>query len=298
MAFVTTSDGVKLHVEEEGEGFPILFIHEFAGDHRSWRPQVEAFRARYRCITYDARGYLPSDVPEDPDAYSYVKGRDDAIAVLDGLGAERAHVVGLSMGGFNALQLGIHHPDRVSALVVASAGSGANPDTRAEFQAETEVVAAAFRTYGSEAMARTLGVGPSRVQLQNKNPEAWAAFVQQLGEHSAAGSAFTILGVQRLRPSLWELTDELASIAAPTLILNGDEDDACLEPGLLLKRTIASSALQVLPRTGHAGNLEEPALFNRAVEEFFAAVEAGTWTSRDPRSQGQRMTGGSNAPSP
>jgi pimeloyl-ACP methyl ester carboxylesterase len=296
MGFVTTRDGVKLHVEENGDGFPILFIHEFAGDHRSWRRQVDTFSRRYRCITYDARGYLPSDVPPDPDAYSYVKGREDAIAVLDGVGVERAHVVGLSMGGFNALQLGIHHPDRVGALVVASAGSGANPETRAAFQAETEVVAAAFRNEGSEAMAQVLGVGPSRVQLQNKNPEAWTEFVQQLGEHSAVGSAFTILGVQRLRPSLWELTDELASIAAPTLILNGDEDDACLEPGLLLKRTIPTAALQVLPRTGHAGNLEDPALFNRAVEEFLEAVEAGRWTTRDPRSQGQRMIGGGSPP--
>jgi pimeloyl-ACP methyl ester carboxylesterase len=291
MGFVNTKDGVTLHVEEEGSGFPILFIHEFAGDHRSWRGQVDALRDRYRCITYDARGYLPSDVPTDADAYSFVKGRDDAVAVLDGLGVERVHVVGLSMGGFNALQLGIHHPDRVSALVVASAGSGANPETRAQFQKETEAVARAFRTEGSEAMARAIGVGPSRVQLQNKNPEAWAEFVQQLGEHSAEGSALTILGVQRLRPSLWDLTDDLGSITAPTLILNGDEDDACLEPGLLLKRTIPTAALQVLPRTGHAGNLEEPALFNRAVIEFLDAVEAGTWTSRDPRSYGPGMTG-------
>jgi pimeloyl-ACP methyl ester carboxylesterase len=140
-------------------------------------------------------------------------------------------------------------------------------------------------------MARAIGVGPSRVQLQNKNPQAWAEFVQQLGEHSAEGSALTILGVQRLRPSLWDLTDDLRSITAPTLILNGDEDDACLEPGLLLKRTIPTAALQVLPRTGHAGNLEEPALFNRAVTEFLDAVEAGTWTSRDPRSYGPGMTG-------
>lgn len=291
MGFVTTNDGVTLHVEEEGAGFPILFIHEFAGDHRSWRGQVDALRDRYRCITYDARGYLPSDVPTDPNAYSFVKGRDDAIAVLDGLGIDRAHVVGLSMGGFNALQLGIHHRDRVSALVVASAGSGANPETRAQFQNETEAVARAFRREGSEAMARTIGVAPSRVQLQNKNPEAWAEFVQQLGQHSAEGSALTILGVQRLRPSLWDLTDDLRSIAAPTLILNGDEDDACLEPGLLLKRTIPMAALQVLPRTGHAGNLEEPALFNRAVTEFLDAVEAGTWTSRDPRSHGPGIAG-------
>jgi len=291
MGFVTAQDGVRLHVVDDGDGIPILFMHEFAGDHRSWRPQVAQFRERYRCITYDARGYLPSDVPTDPDAYSYVKGREDAMAVLDGLGIEQAHVVGLSMGGFNALQLGMHFPDRVRSLVVASAGSGAAPEGRAQFQAETETVAAGFREQGSEAMARKLSLGPSRVQLQNKSPEAWQEFLVQLSEHSAEGSALTLLGVQRLRPSLWELTDDLRSITAPTLILNGDEDDACLEPGLLLKRTVPTAAMQVLPRTGHAGNLEHPATFNRAVQEFFDTVDAGQWTARDPRSHGRSMTG-------
>ncbi len=285
MGFVTTEDGVRLHVEEAGAGSPILFIHEFAGDHRSWRPQVAAFQHRYRCITYDARGYPPSDVPAEPGAYDYVKGRADAIAVLDALGIERADVIGLSMGGFNALQLGIYHADRVRSLVVASAGSGANPASRKEFQAGTEATAAAMRAKGMAALAPTLAVAPSRVQLQNKNPEAWAEFLQQLSEHSTEGSALTLLGIQRLRPSLWELTDDLRRITAPTLILNGDEDDQCLEPGLLLKRTIDTAALQVLPRTGHAANLEEPAVFNRAVQEFLDAVEAGTWTARDSRSK-------------
>jgi len=288
---VTTPDGVELHVETDGAGAPILFLHEFAGDHRSWEPQVAEFADRYRCVRYAARGYLPSEVPSDPAAYTYVRAREDAIAVLDALGIGQAHVVGLSMGGFTALQLGIHFPQRVRSLVVASAGSGAQPETRDRFRAETAAVADGFREEGPAIMARKLGLGPSRVQLQNKNPQAWATFVRQLAEHSAEGSALTVLGIQCERPSLWELTGDLRSITAPTLILNGDEDDACLEAGLLLKRTVLSSALQVLPRTGHAGNLEEPAAFNRAVREFFAAVEAGEWTTRDPRSRGQSMIG-------
>jgi pimeloyl-ACP methyl ester carboxylesterase len=195
------------------------------------------------------------------------------------------------MGGFNALQLGIHYPDRVRSLVVASAGSGANPDGRAAFLAEMEEIATGFLEQGMEATARKLSVGPSRVQLQNKSPAVWEEFAQQLSEHSAQGSALTMLGIQRLRPSLWELTDELRSITAPTLILNGDEDDACLEPGLFLKRTVPTAAMQVLPRSGHAINLEEPTAFNQAVQEFFDAVEAGQWTARDPRSHGRSMIG-------
>src|SRR2546428_11107914 len=106
MAHVTTNDGTRLYVEEQGDGTPLLFIHEFAGDHRSWARQVSHFRSRHRCVTYAARGYPPSDVPGDPEAYSQQRAVEDALAVLDGLGIEQAHVVGLSMGGFCALHLG------------------------------------------------------------------------------------------------------------------------------------------------------------------------------------------------
>src|ERR671937_253883 len=100
---IRTDDGVSLHVEVTGSGFPILFVHEFAGDHRSWEPQVRHFSRTHRCVSYAARGYPPSDVPADPAAYSQDRAVADALAVLDGTGIERAHVVGLSMGGFTAL---------------------------------------------------------------------------------------------------------------------------------------------------------------------------------------------------
>ena len=128
MPFATADDGVRLHWEESGSGKPLLFIHEFAGDHRSFAPQVEHFRDRYRCLVYDARGYPPSDVPEDVGAYSQLRAVADAVTVLDAAGAERAHVVGVSMGGFCALHVGLRHPDRVDGLVIAGVGYGAHPD--------------------------------------------------------------------------------------------------------------------------------------------------------------------------
>jgi pimeloyl-ACP methyl ester carboxylesterase len=289
MTSVTTSDGFILYAESEGSGPPILFIHEFAADHRTWAEQTVALSADHQCITYSARGYPPSDVPPEPSAYSYLRAADDAIDVLDGFGIERAHIVGLSMGGFCALQLGIRYPDRVRSLLVSSAGSGANPANRAAFLTETESVAESFRRDGSPAVAEKLALGPSRIQLQRKNPVVWAEFVRQLGEHSAEGMALTVLGVQQSRPSLYEIAGELRTIAAPTLIFNGDEDEAVLEPGLLLKRTIGPAGLLVLPNSGHALNLEEPEIYNRVVRTFVKTVERGQWPTRDPRSLSAAM---------
>jgi pimeloyl-ACP methyl ester carboxylesterase len=291
MGFAASKGGVALYYEEAGEGAPVLFIHEFAGDHRSWEPQVRCFARRYRCVTYAARGYPPSDVPTDPAAYSQELAVADALAVLDHLLIERAHVVGLSMGAFCALHLGLRHPDRTASLVVAGCGYGAPPDARASFRAESEAVAEAFERQGAAAFAPTYGAGPARVQFQNKDRRGWEEFVAMLAEHSAVGSALTMRGVQRERPSLYDLTDELAALAVPTLLLVGDEDVGCLETNLMLKRTIPSAGLAVLPRTGHTSNLEEPASFNRLVGDFLAIVEAGRWGLRDPRSISQTLMG-------
>jgi pimeloyl-ACP methyl ester carboxylesterase len=228
-------------------------------------------------------------VPREQDRYTYVRQADDAIDVLDAFGVERAHIVGLSMGGFCALQLGIRYPGRVASLLVSSAGSGANPTGRREFLAETENVAAAFRSTGPAAVAERYAQGPNRIQLRRKNRRAWQEFTRQLGEHSAEGMALTVLGIQRSRPSLYDITGQLARVTAPTLIVNGDEDEACLEPGLLLKRTIPAAGLLVVPNSGHALNLEEPELYNDTIRFLVRAAQAGTWASRDPRSLSASM---------
>lgn len=291
MAIATAADGVRLYFEETGEGRPILFIHEFAGDHRSWEPQVRSFSRRYRCITYGARGYPPSDVPADPRAYSQDLAVSDAIAVLDAAGIDRVDLVGISMGAFCALHVGLRHPERASSLVIAGCGYGAHPDVRETFRAESEAVAAAFQAEGAAGIAPTYAVGPARVQFQNKDPRGWAEFARLLTEHSSQGSALTMRGVQRERPSLYHLADELRALRVPTLLIVGDEDEGCLEANLMLKRAISTSGLVVLPRTGHTSNLEEPELFNRFVGDFLTMVEAGRWAARDPRSIAGSLTG-------
>jgi pimeloyl-ACP methyl ester carboxylesterase len=291
MPTITTDDGVALYAETTGAGAPLLFIHEFAGDHRSWEPQVRFFSGGYRCITYAARGYPPSEVPGDGAAYSQERAVADAVAVLDGLGVDRAHVVGLSMGGFTALHLTLRHPARVVSAVVAGTGYGAQPERSEAFRAECEAIAAAFETEGAQRVAARYAVGPARVQFQNKNPRRWAEFAAALAGHSALGAALTMRGVQAARPSLYGLRDELAQVRTPVLLVAGDEDEGCLEPALMLKRTIPTAGLAILPRTGHTANLEEPDVFNGLVDRFLAAAGRGAWRPRDPRSRSASTTG-------
>lgn len=289
MNFATTKDGVRLYFEETGSGTPIIFVHEFAGDHRSWEPQVRYFSRHFRCITYGARGYPPSDVPNDLSAYSQQHARDDVIAVLDHLRIDKAHVVGLSMGGFATVHLGIAYPERALSLVIAGCGYGSEPSQKTRFRVESEEVARNIELHGGKFLAEQYSLGPARVQLQIKDPRAWREFADQLAEHSPQGSALTQRGVQAQRPSLWELKDAIAKIEVPALIVTGDEDEACLEAALLLKRQIMTSALVVLPRTGHTLNIEEPDLFNRALSEFYFAQANGRWGKRDPRSVSTNM---------
>ena len=285
MSFATTNDGVRLYYEEAGTGTPIILVHEFGGDHRSWEPQMRYFARRHRCITFAARGYPPSDVPEDLDAYSQARAVADILAILDHLEIDRAHVVGLSMGGFAAVHFGLDHADRARSLVVAGAGYGAEKQYEDYFRGVSLEVAKQFEKQGSELFAKTYSIGASRVQFQNKDPRGWQEFAAQLGEHSTRGSGNTMRGVQARRPSLYDLEDRLARMPVPTLIIVGDEDDHCLQPGIFMKKTIPAAGLLVLPKTGHTLNLEEPALFNQQVAEFIALAEAGRWTSRDPRAK-------------
>ncbi|MGW5648476.1 alpha/beta fold hydrolase [Saccharopolyspora sp. NPDC003752] len=284
MPFATTDGGIRLHYEETGTGVPLVFVHEFGGDHRSWEPQVRHFARRYRCVVYAARGYPPSDVPAEPERYGQHRAVDDLVAVLDAIGADRAHVVGNSMGGFCTLHFGLRYPGRARSLVVAGCGYGAHPGAREEFRAEFESLAAAFETDGPAEVAKWYGFGPARVQFQNKDPRGHAEHVEVLAEHDAVGAALTIRGVQMTRPSLYDLRPELAAMDVPTLIVAGDEDDGVLEADLMLKRTIPRSGLVVLPKTGHLANLEEPELFNHQVERFLAQVDHDRWPARDPRS--------------
>lgn len=290
MPFAEADDGVKLYYEDTGRGHPIVFVHEFAGDHRSWEPQVRHFSRRFRCITYNARGFPPSEVPEEVSMYSQARACRDIKVILDHLDLGAAHVVGLSMGGFAALHFGLTHPEAARSLVVAGCGYGAEADQRDRFRREAEATAERLRR-GMADFAKAYALGPARVQFQNKDPRGWQEFVDMLSEHSSEGAALTMLGVQRERPSLWELEAGLKDMTVPTLVLTGDEDEPCLQPAVFMKRTIPTAGLAVIPKTGHTVNLEEPAAFNEAVAAFIDTVEAGRWDPRDPRSVSESILG-------
>jgi pimeloyl-ACP methyl ester carboxylesterase len=279
------SEGSRIYYEETGRGTPILFIHEFGGDYRSWEGQMRHFGRSWRCIAWSARGYPPSDGPQDEALYGQDFFNRDAIAVLDAAGIDKAHVVGLSMGGYTALMLAARFPARVISCVAAGAGSGALKATRELFIEDARARARDYEQAG-RIDAETVGLSPTRVQLQNKDPIAWRAFAAHLAEHPAHAAARTLRTVQAGRASLYDLEAELKAIAAPVLLLVGDEDEPCLDVNLWMKRLMPAARLGMLPGSGHVINLEEPALFNQLIEAFLADVERGSWRPRDPRAIG------------
>ncbi len=279
MAKISAPDGTNLYVEECGSGPPIVFVHEYAGDYRSWEPQLRHFSRRHRCVTYSQRGYPPSDVPADPDRYSQEIARDDVIAVMDGLGIEKAHVVGHSMGAYTALHVGIRYPHRCLSVTAAGCGWGSTsePAKRVAMRAMAAETGKMFAAEGITAAAAKYADAPMRHAFKNKDPRGWAEFARMLSEHSAEGHAHTMLNLQLKRPTLWEMEAELKQYSVPLLVIVGDEDDVCLDGSLFLKRTCPTAALLVVPRAGHTINSEEPAAVNAALAELFSAVEAGRW---------------------
>ena len=284
MPLAAMNDGTRLYYESTGSGYPLLFSHEFAGDYRSWEPQVRYFARRYRVIVYNARGYPPSDVPEDVEAYSQARAMHDIAQLLEALQVPQAHVVGLSMGGYATLHFGLNYPQMARSLVVAGCGYGSVSGDREKFQQDTAQVAQRIQSDGMQAMAAVYSKGPTRVQFEDKDPRGWQEFADQLAEHSATGAALTMRGVQGQRPSVYELEAQMRQLQVPTLVVTGDEDEPCLEPGLFMKRVIPGAGLVIVPKTGHTINLEEPEAFNRIVSDFLGAVESGRWEARNPAS--------------
>jgi pimeloyl-ACP methyl ester carboxylesterase len=277
-------NGVELFYQVTGDGAPLVFCHEFAGDYRSWGPQVRALSRLYRCITYCHRGFPPSSVPTDPEAYSQDLLVADLLGLLDHLGIQRAHLVGFSMGGNVVLNFALRHPERCHGIVVVGTGSGST--NRERFLSDVDRTVELLRSRGIAGFAEVYTRGPTRLPFLRKDPHGWAEFRANLEDHSAEGQALTMLGVMVRRPTIFALEPQLERLTVPTLVMTGDEDEPCLEPALFMKRKIAPSGLIVVPQTGHAVNLEEPAQFNRAVLDFLHLVEANRWAAHRPPGAG------------
>jgi pimeloyl-ACP methyl ester carboxylesterase len=280
MPYATASDGVRLYYEEAGTGMPILFVHEFSGDLRSWEAQIQHFSRRYRCIAFNARGYPPSEVPTGASKYAHTIAVEDMVAVLRHLKIKKAHVMGCSMGAQSTLHFGLTYPRMALTLTAIGAGSGATFKTRAQFLRNVEENARRYEEEGLAAVLQKIRTAANRVQLERKNPRAFENFCERFLEHSAQGCAHTQRGVQARRPSLLSLERQFRALGVPTHLVVGDEDPGAIEPALFIKRTCAAARLTIAPATGHLVNVEEPELLNRLTESFYALVESGQWRAR------------------
>jgi pimeloyl-ACP methyl ester carboxylesterase len=284
MPHITAPDGTRLYYEEAGSGSSIIFVHEYAGDYRTWEMQMRFFSRAHRCITYSQRGYPPSDVPKDGARYSQDIARDDVLAVMDALKVDKAHVVGHSMGAYTALHVGIHAPARCISVVAAGCGWGSSPDAKRREDMKTLAAETGkmFAAEGIASAAAKYADAPMRQAQKNKDPRGYAEFARMLAEHSAEGHAQTMFNLQLKRPTLWEMERDLKKFSVPLLIIVGDEDEPCIDGSVYLKRTAPTAGLLMIPRTGHNVPTEEPAAFNAALADLFAAAEAGRWLAHKP----------------
>jgi len=278
------SNDVRLYYEEVGKGTPIVFVHEYADDLYGWEAQLRYFSRRYRCIAYNARGYPPSDVPKPVSKYSQAIATDDIANVMRHLKIRKAHIIGCSMGGYATVHFGLRYPQMALSLTAIGAGYGSDPNKRAQFMRDSETMARRFEELGTPEAVKPYQIGPARVQFQNKDPRGFAHFCAEFAKHSALGSANTLRGVQAKRPTIYSLERGLSKLKVPLHVISGDEDEHCLEPGIFIKRVCPSAWLTIVAGTGHAVNLEEPALFNRLVADFLTQVDTGRWKPRDTRS--------------
>jgi pimeloyl-ACP methyl ester carboxylesterase len=264
--------GVDLYYEIHGQGEWLVLAHEFSGGYKSWQPQVDGLGKHLRLLIYNNRGYPPSTVPEDPNAYSQEQSIEDLRRLIDHVAVERPVLGGFSMGGSIALNFALAYPDRIRALILAGTGTGSID--KAQNARDFGPLADRFLTEGPAKVGEDYLRGPTRAQLLRKNPVAWNKFYAEFSELSPTGMAYTLRGVQLKRPTMYELEAKLRTLRVPTLVLVGEEDAPALEPSRFLARTIPDASLTVLPKTGHTLQLEEPEAFNAAVLQFVRSLRA------------------------
>jgi len=274
---VAKVNGVELYYEETGEGVPLVWNHEFAGDYRSLELQVREFARRYRVITYNYRGWPPSSVPAEGGAYSTEALVEDLAGLLRQLRISRAHIAGLAMGGNIALSFAAKYPATVASLVIVGSGSGTV--AREQFIAESERLARVFEERGAAIAGWEIAQRPGRRIYAEKDPRGYAEFLERLQGHSAQGAAAAIRGVLIGRKTIFEMEEELRGILVPTLVMVGDRDGGAVDASLFMQRTMRHASVVMFPFTGHTPNLEEPLLFNLHVGEFLAAVSEGRWAT-------------------
>ena len=273
-------NGAELYYEETGSGFPVVFCHEFAGDMRSWEPQVRHFARKYRVVTFNCRGYPPSEVPAEEAAYGQEAIVEDLRQIMTKIGIGRAHVAGLATGGNVALNFAIAHPDMVAGLVIAGAGAGTFD--RERWLAGAAKFADDIDRDGAEGIVANVVNAPQRVIFRTKDPLGWSQFVEMMRSFSPVGCANVMRNVLMKRKPVTELRAEIERLQMPILVMVGDQDYPAAETSRFIRDHAPFAGLSVLPMCGHTLNSEEPVLFNAIVADFFASVDAGRWGTWKP----------------
>ena len=276
MPMITSTDGTRLYYEEAGIGTPVVFVQEFAGDYRTWEPQMRAFSRSHRCVTFSARGYPPSEVPGDPARYGQDIARGDVVAIMDALGIGKAHAVGHSMGAYTALHVGIRHPERCISVTAAGCGwvGGGCGGARSHAKVVAEN-AKLFTDNDIKTAAAIYAEAPSRRTHKYKDPRGFAEFARMLGEHSALGHALTNVD------AAGQTSDAVGHGGGSEAIFRAASGHRRRRGRYLhrgqhvLKLTVPTAGFLVIPRSGHNITSEEPAVMNAALADFFRRRRSG-----------------------
>lgn len=245
-------DGVKIFYEVHGNGPTILLSHGYSSTSRMWDGQIAALKDRYQVVVWDMRGHGESDYPENPALYSEALTVGDMAALLDVVGAKKAIVGGLSLGGYMSLAFAATHPQRLHALMLFDTGPGFKKDeARNKWNETAHQRAASFDAKGLAAL----------------NTSDEVRIVRHRDATGLAGAARGMLAQENDR-----VIQSLDKIAVPTLVLVGANDTNFLAATDYMAAKIKGSTKSVIPDAGHAANLHQPVLFNQAVEGFLAKL--------------------------
>jgi pimeloyl-ACP methyl ester carboxylesterase len=257
---------IDIAFDDAGAGEPVVLVHGMACGKRMWFHQVRALRARYRVIAYDQRGHGASGAPGDSSHYSPQHLARDLVGLLDALGISRAAIVGFSLGGGPALALAASAPERISRLVLADVGAGADNMWRSQWLARrwTGLIDRGDTDELVRDMLRSEFF--KRYAMSNRrNRDYMAGLIRAT---PLAGLRHTLTRVIAERKSLHRMTGTLRALHMPTLVLAGRHDNVCRNSAHLLAGTIPNAAMAWIDDAGHMAPLENPKAFTAKLASF------------------------------
>lgn len=270
-------NGAKIFYEVHGRGFPLVLTHGLGGDHLIWMEQARFFKDRYQVVLWDCRGHGRSEVTEE--GYSLAQFVEDLHALLSHLGLERAHIGGLSMGGWISWSFALAHPEAAASLVLSdSAGlqEGLSEEERAAKRKMFEASAAVAAKKGRGPLVEvTLSLMFAPGFLEGR-PDLAALVRKQIEDDPGLGYARTIQGmfIEFWETPVEEAKAKLSRLRTPTLVIAGELDQ--LTPPATQKalaEAIPGARLELIPGAGHVPNLEQPELWNRLALEFLSGLD-------------------------